>query len=258
MTIQLRQIAFVADRLEPVLQDFEAVFGLARCFIDPGVAVFGLENTLMPVGRNFFEVVAPVKPDTAAGRYLERRQGDGGYMVITQTPTLEDLEAVRARAAAAGVRVAWESARRGWTLIQLHPGDLKTTFLDVEWDEAGDLAGPWPPAGGTGWEDKVRQDLVVDFTGVELQAEDPAAAARLWSAVTGSPVETSGAAPEVRLNNAVLTFVAPSDGRGPGLSAVRLTVRDLPEILARARARGLAAGPDRVEVCGVRFHLRQA
>ena len=57
MTLQLRQIAFVADRLEPVLQDFEAVFGLVRCYIDPGVAVFGLENTLMPVGGILLEVV---------------------------------------------------------------------------------------------------------------------------------------------------------------------------------------------------------
>lgn len=258
MTLQLRQIAFVAAKLEPVLQDFEAVFGLERCFIDPGVGVFGLENTLMPVGRNFFEVVAPVKPGTAGGRYLERRRGDGGYMVITQAADLSELEAVRARAADCGVRVAWESSRPGWTLIQLHPGDLKTTFLDVEWDQAGDLAGPWPPAGGTGWEDKVRQDLVVDFTGVELQAEDPAAAAALWAAVAGSQVEARSGVPAVRLNNATLRFVPPADGRGPGLSAVDMTVRDVAEVVSRARARGLPAEADRVEVCGVRFHLAAA
>jgi hypothetical protein len=258
MTLQLRQIAFVADRLEPVLQDFEAVFGLVRCYIDPGVAVFGLENTLMPVGRNFFEVVAPVTPGTAAGRYLERRKGDGGYMVITQAPTLAELEDVRRQAGEVGVRVAWESSRPGWTLIQLHPGDLKTTFLDVEWDAAGDLAGPWPPAGGTGWEASVRQDLVVDFSAVELQADHPAGAARLWSAVTGAPVQVEAGVPWVRLNNAGLRFVPAADGRGPGLSAVDLKVRDPAEIVARARARGLPATEDRVEVCGVRFHLTRA
>lgn len=255
MTIQLRQIALVAARLEPVLQDLEAVFGLARAHIDPGVAVFGLENTLLPLGRNFIEVVAPVQPDTAAGRYLDRRRGDGGYMVITQAKTLADLEAVRARAAASGVRLAWESARPGWTLIQLHPGDLKTTFLDVEWDEHEDLAGPWPPVGGTGWEDKIRQDLVIDLAEVELQAEDPASAARLWGAVTGCPVETGDGPPRVRLNNAALRFVPPSDGRGPGLSAVDLRVRDVDAIVGRARSRGLPAGLNQVEVCGVRFHL---
>jgi hypothetical protein len=258
MTIQLRQIALVAARLEPALQDLEAVFGLARAYIDPGVAVFGLENTLLPVGRNFFEVVAPVQEATAAGRYLERRRGDGGYMVITQTETLPELEGVRARAAADGVRVAWESARKGWTLIQLHPGDMLTTFLDVEWDEHGDLSGPWPPAGGTGWEDKVRQDRVVDFTGVELQAADPAEAARRWGVVLGLPVQTVAGSPAIAMANAMLRFVPPADGRGPGLSAVDLTVRDVGDILDRARSRGLPAYDRTVEVCGVRFHLAAA
>jgi hypothetical protein len=67
-----------------VISDFKEIFGLEVCFIDKGVAVFGLENSLMPVGNNFIEVVAPTKPDTAAGRYLKRRNGDGGYMVICQ------------------------------------------------------------------------------------------------------------------------------------------------------------------------------
>ena len=39
---------------------------------------------MFPVGNQFLEVVAPVKDATAAGRYLERRGGDGGYMVILQ------------------------------------------------------------------------------------------------------------------------------------------------------------------------------
>jgi hypothetical protein len=91
-----------------------------------------------------------------------------------------------------------------------------------------------------------------------LQADDPVHAARLWGAVTGAPVDTAGSAPEVRLNNAVLRFVAPADGRGPGLSAVDLAVRDVSAILERARARGLAAAGQTVEVCGVRFHLKAA
>ncbi|HJP36842.1 MAG TPA: hypothetical protein QF901_12720, partial [Gammaproteobacteria bacterium] len=84
MTLHLRQIAFVAEKLQPVLDDLRGVLGLEVCFVDPEVDVFGLENSLVPIGTNFIEVVAPVKEGTAGGRYLERRQGDGGYMVITQ------------------------------------------------------------------------------------------------------------------------------------------------------------------------------
>ena len=84
MSIRLRQIALVANKLAPVIDDLKAVFGLEVCFIDPGVGVFGLENSLLPVGNNFIEVVAPIKEGTAGGRYLKRRGGDGGYMVICQ------------------------------------------------------------------------------------------------------------------------------------------------------------------------------
>src|SRR5258708_2227746 len=78
MSIRLRQICLVAEKLAPAIADFKAVLGLEVCFKDPEVAVFGLENSLMPVGSNFIEVVAPVKENTAARRYLKRRNGDGG------------------------------------------------------------------------------------------------------------------------------------------------------------------------------------
>ena len=84
MKIQLRQICLVARELEPVIEDLTEVLGIQRCYVDPGVGQFGLENTLMPIGRNFLEVVAPIQEGTAGGRYLDRRSGDGGYMVITQ------------------------------------------------------------------------------------------------------------------------------------------------------------------------------
>ena len=79
MSITLRQICLVAEKLAPALDDFKAVFDIDVCFVDEGVAAFGLENALMPIGTDFIEIVAPVKENTAAGRYLERRGGDGGY-----------------------------------------------------------------------------------------------------------------------------------------------------------------------------------
>ena len=81
MSIQLRQICLVGEYLQPVVEDLTTILGINVCYIDPDVAEFGLENSLMPIGRNFLEVVAPIKANTAAGRYLARRKGDGGYMV---------------------------------------------------------------------------------------------------------------------------------------------------------------------------------
>ena len=82
--IRMRQICLVARSLAPVVDELRAGLGLEVCHRDPGVGKYGLENALFPVGDGFLEVVAPVREGTTAGRYLERRGGDGGYMVILQ------------------------------------------------------------------------------------------------------------------------------------------------------------------------------
>src|SRR4051794_11157989 len=61
MWIRLRQVALVAAELAPVLDDLHDVLGLEVAYRDPGVATFGLENAVLPVGTQFLEVVAPTK-----------------------------------------------------------------------------------------------------------------------------------------------------------------------------------------------------
>ena len=258
MTIQLRQICLVAETLEPVIDDLTAIFGINRCYVDPGVAHFGLENTLLAVGRNFLEVVAPIQENTAGGRYLQRRGGDGGYMVITQADTLANQQAVRQRALDAGVRIAHESERDGWHLCQLHPRDMIAAFLEIEYDKHEDLSGNWMPVGGSGWEDKVKQDVTVDFFGAELQSEDPVGLAELWGQVIDAPIERDGAELSVELNNARLRFVTAEDGRGPGLGGLDLAVADRAAVLNEARARNCYVDDNRVDVCGTRFYLHDA
>ena len=256
MTIQLRQICLVARELEPVIQDLTAVLGINRCFVDPGVGVFGLENTLMPIGRNFLEVVAPVEENTAGGRYLERRNGDGGYMVITQADSAETQQQVRQNALDNGVRVAHETIREDWNLCQLHPGDLKAAFFEIESDLHNDFNGHWNPVGGLGWEDKVKQDVTVDFQGVELQSNDPLELAELWGKVAGLPIERNGAEFTMEFNNATIRFVEEEDGRGPGLGGLDILANDRDHILQEAENRDCFVTEDRVDICGTRWYLR--
>ena len=77
MWLRLRQIALVAHKLAPIAKDMHDVFDLEVGFRDPGVKTFGLENALFPVGNQFIEVVSPIQENTAGGRYLDRRRGDG-------------------------------------------------------------------------------------------------------------------------------------------------------------------------------------
>jgi len=76
----LRQVALVARDCGQVAGELRRAFGWPPPFHDPGVGRFGLTNAVFAVGDTFVEVVAPAQPDTTAGRYLERRGGDGGYI----------------------------------------------------------------------------------------------------------------------------------------------------------------------------------
>ena len=258
MTIQLRQICLVARELEPVLENLTDILGINRCYVDPGVGAFGLENTLMPIGRNFLGVVAPVEENTAGGRYLDRRDGDGGYMVITQADSRQSQQQVRQNALDNGVRVAHESQRGDWNMCQLHPGDLIASFLEIESDGYNDFQGYWNPVGGTGWEDKVKQDVTVDYRGVELQSKDPVTLAELWGRVAGLPIERRGAEFTIEFNNATIRFVEEKDGRGPGLSGLDIAVVNRQHVLERAAARGCYVSDAQVYICGVRWYLQDA
>jgi hypothetical protein len=256
MGIHLRQIALVASRLAPVVDDLQAVFGIEVCHVDPGLAIWGLENALLPVGRNFIEVVAPTEAGTAAGRYIERRHGDGGSMVICQTDSRDTQKACRERAAALNVRVAYESDERdGFNLMQLHPRDLEAAFFEIDWDADGDFTGRWEPAGGTGWVRHVRTGRVQDIAGVELQCEDPPSLAKKWARIAGVAADLRSGHPQVALDNATLRFVEIADGRGPGLGGIDLVVSDRAAILNDAKSRGCHVSENLVMVCGTRFYL---
>ena len=78
-------IALVARHDLVAAQEFIDTLGVAIAFHDPGIKGLGLHNTLMPIGTQLLEIVAPITEGTTAERFLLRRKGAGGYMVITQT-----------------------------------------------------------------------------------------------------------------------------------------------------------------------------
>ena len=149
MRLRLRQICLVAHDLEPVVADLKRVFGLEVCHVDDAVAAYGLVNALLPVGSQFLEVVAPTGPGTAAGRYLDRRGGDGGYMVITQC---SNLEARRRRVAELGVRIANPLEHGDFQGMQLHPRDTGGAFFEIDCQHraASRRTAPGTPQGRTG------------------------------------------------------------------------------------------------------------
>jgi Glyoxalase-like domain len=203
--IRLRQVALVAHDLDAVVADLGRVLGLEVAFNDPGVAMFGLRNAVLPVGTQFIEVVAPVAEATAAGRQLERLGGDGGYMVISHT---DDQAPFRERATGLGIRTAFEADDHGYQIWQLHPGDTGGSFLEIDFQPGGDdPRGPWTPA-GPDWQRAVRTDVVSVITAVELAVTDPDTTSTRWREILGQP----------HFDNAEIRW---SEGTG-GLVAVEL------------------------------------
>jgi len=254
MKIRLRQICLVAEKLAPVTDDLKSVLGLEVCFVDPAVGKYGLENVLLPIGNNFLEVVAPTRDGTAAGRYLGRRQGDGGYMVITQAA---DHDFYRKRVADLGIRVVADLKYDDFTGMQLHPRDVGGAILSIDatTDDCRDPAGSWHPA-GPDWKPARRTEVVSDIRAAELQSPDPTALARRWSEILDIPVERDAhAVPTINLDNAVLRFVEAADGRGEGLGGLDLAATDAARAFAEAERRGLRTGEEEITICGTRFRL---
>ena len=257
--LRLRQLCLVARELAPVEEDLCAVFGVRVCHRDPEVGQFGLHNALMPFGSSFVEVVAPLREGTAAGRYLERRQGDGGYMVILDSDALDPW---RAHVAEIGVRIAAPLKLGDYEGMQLHPRDTGGALLEINHTLGGEsITGAYWPA-GKAWTTFVRRERVMEVIGATLQSSDPRALAERWSRILKRPVATIDGNACVQVDNATLRFVEATDGRGEGLGGIDLHVSDAAAIVSSAGALGhpvdMTGRWPIVEVGGVRFTLSTA
>jgi Glyoxalase-like domain len=247
--LRLRQVALVTRSLAPLVEQIRDVFGVEVAYRDPSVESFGLENALFPIGNQFLEVVSPIREGTAAGRYLERRGGDGGYMIILQC---DDPAEVEDRIAPLGIRKAFEQDLGDYHVLQLHPRDTGGCFLSIDSQAGGeDRQGPWHPAGPS-WQQAVRTDVVRGISAVEIQSPEPARLAMRWREILERPIALDGT---LRLDDAVIHFLPESDGRGEGLGALELIAVDRARLLAAAERRGCRALQDEVVICGTRFRL---
>ena len=256
-TLRLRQICLAAPRLAPVVDDLQSIFGLSVCHRDPKLIAYGLENALLPIGTDFLEVVAPVQPDTAAGRFIQRTQGHGGYMAIFQA---DDPRQRQAAALALGVRTAHEIDQPGYLSVQLHPRDCRAAFIELGHSLGGEeRMGTWWPA-GPHWQDHVQTRDTRRLQGIVLESPDPSALAGLWSQILETPLTQDGSAgdrPGAALRR--LQFEQVSVGFEPGpadcLGSVVVEVIDVAATLRRALDCGHRVQGHRFHLGGVNFQV---
>ena len=248
--MRLRQICLVAPQLEPVISDIAEIMGLSVCYRDGNVAKYGLENALLPVDTILLEVVAPFQPGTAAGRFLDKTGGRGGYMAIF---CCEDPDARGRHANAMGVRTANVITHAPYHGVQLHPRDCRAAFIEFNHtDGSDDILGPYPPA-GPDWQKSIRKDVTQALTGVEMQSPDPQGLAEHWGKIIGVPVSRNASGePELKLPNCSFRFVK---GDVDLMTGLTFKVADVAKVREAAKAKGCNVSGDGFDLCGVTFSL---
>jgi hypothetical protein len=204
---RLRQVALVAADLEAACARIEDELGLHDPFVDPGVAEFGLTNAVYEIGDTFLEVVSPAVDGTTAGRYLQRRGGDAGYMAIFQ---VADTERTRRRAAAMGLRVVWQADLPDISGTHLHPADVRgaivsfdTPAIPASWRWAGPR---WIEGAPAGIHPTPR------LAGLVVRVVDIDAAARAWAGILDASLDEHG-----------IRFEPAADASDEGIAVVELS-----------------------------------
>lgn len=212
---RLRQVAIAALDRDRVVRELTEALGIEVGFEDPAIGSLGLHNAVLPVGDQFLEVVAPVREGTTAERYVHRRGGDTGYMLITQT---DEHAAHVAAIDELGVRIVARFDAPGFTDVQLHPADTGGAFLEIDQNEPPD---EWHPAGHD-WRPAVRTDVVTGIAAAEIACHEPTAVAGRWARLLLTPLGIDAGHPALHLDDAVLRFVPVTDERGEGITGLDL------------------------------------
>jgi hypothetical protein len=238
--LRLRQICLVSGDLAGEAARIKKVFGLEECHRDGNVAKYGLENVLFPVGSSFIEIVSPMRPGTAAGRFLERHGGRCGYMVIMDC---DDPARRQRHAESLGVRVANVIRHGDYLGVQLHPKDTGAAMIEFNSTAGGeDPMGAYAPA-GPHWQRAVRGDVARRLLAVEIECPDAAALAARWSAILERPALDLGSGNyRIALDAGAIHF-QPGEGREAVFAGVEL------------QAAGCIPA---VSICGVRFRSSAA
>jgi hypothetical protein len=234
--VRLRQAVIAAAELEPVAGALRSALELGEPFRDPGVGEFGLENAVFALGDCFLEVISPKQPDTAAGRWLARHGGDGGYMVLFD---IEDLAGARERAEQLGVRVVWRMDLPDISGTHLHPADMRGAIVSLD---RSDPYGTWR-WGGPQWTGQTGVGAAGHLAGITVAVEDPPAVAARWGEVLGVPV-SGEERPTLALDGGEVAFEPAAGERGEGI--VELAI-EVPQRLRGDR--------DALDAGGVRLRL---
>ena len=245
--MRIRQVALAASDLAKTDTTLRHLLGCDESYADPEIIYFGLDNRLYTVGDYFLEVVSPVQPNTAAGRFLERRGGDGGYMVIVQ---VENLAEEQVRLADTSIRTVFADDRGNAKAIHLHPKDVPGAIPSLD-----EMSPPesWLWA-GDGWEQRAGR-YARGILAVEIRSADPKATGLCWAEAYGITLMPAVNGWRLEMGGTEIRFTQDAVAVEPALMAIDVDAVDLDAICAAADGLGLERDGHIVTVCGVAFNF---
>jgi methylmalonyl-CoA/ethylmalonyl-CoA epimerase len=122
-------VGIAVEDLDAALAHYRDVLGMSVAHRET-VAGQGVEAVLLDVGDAHVELLAPLGPDTAVGRFLEHR-GPGLHHVAYR---VESVEEVLSTLAAAGLRLIDERPRagiRGSRVAFVHPSSTGGVLTEL-------------------------------------------------------------------------------------------------------------------------------
>lgn len=269
--VRLRQIALAARDLDTLERTILQVLQTSKISSDPAVSQWGLRNTLLSLGGEVLEIVAPTKPDTSAGRFLDRQaKGKGvdaaGYMLIMQCKDADRrLRYIEERKLG---KVVFNMDNEGYKCRQYHPRIVpggvmpeldSQSSVDGCPDPLRASFGPWEPAGSLAewpqYSAVMERNADLKLVGATLRLKmgdvDVEGAARKWEEVFG----IARSRDLLQFTNAKVGFVRDVDGKGEGLESITIAVKGRKRfegILQRAKEMGLC-GDGWINLGGIRW-----
>ena len=231
--MRLRQLVIATSQMDLLADSICDLFELKRTFSDPELIVFGLQNVLIPLGDTFLELVTPIKENTSAERFLKKRGGDGGYMVIVDSV---DLEKERKRLENDRMNIVWYENRKFESIhgqsLHLHPKQVGGAILSI--DNMNPLSS-WLWAGRE-WEKDINKSLVSHLSGVNICSPNPDRLLSNWETALGKKRSIGGNSIELEGSN--INFVVNSQSQSEYISAFQIHTVNRSVIEKRAASRG--------------------
>ncbi|MDC3081183.1 hypothetical protein OA385_02450 [Paracoccaceae bacterium] len=247
--MRLRQLVIATSEMDLLADSICDLFELKRTFSDPELIVFGLENVLIPLGDTFLELVTPIKENTSAERFLKKRGGDGGYMIIVDS---QDLKKERKRLENVEIDIVWFENRKTDGIhgqsLHLHPKQVGGAILSID-----NMSPPssWLWAGQE-WEKDINKSLVSHLSGVNLCSPHPDNLLSNWEKALGKKRTTGGNS--IDLEGSSINFVMNSQSQSEHISAFQIHTSKRSHIQKRAVSRGFFTN-NNIHLGGIDFLL---